>query len=59
MNIHTGFVGALDAIILFLTAALTLVVLFVLFNPAADGGRLAHAGQGTINATTVVVASRA
>lgn len=59
MNIHTRFVGALDAIILFLTAALTLVVLFVLFNPAADGGRMAHARKGTINATTVVVASHA
>ncbi len=59
MNIHTRFVGALDAIILSLTAALTLVVLFVLLNPAADGGRLVHATKETINATTVVVASRA
>ena len=43
MNFHTRLVGAFDAIILSLSAALTIVMLFVLFNPAADGGRVTEA----------------
>jgi hypothetical protein len=43
VNFHTKLVGAFDAIILSLSAALTIVMLFVLFNPAADGGRMAAA----------------
>jgi hypothetical protein len=57
VKIHSRFVGALDAIIFSSTVALKLVVLFVLFNPAADGGRVAH--DPAINATTAVVASLA
>ena len=57
MNIHSKFVGALDVIILSLTGAMSLVVLFVLFNPSADGGRVAS--NAPLNATTAVVASLA
>ena len=59
MNIHTRLVGAFDAIILSLTAALTLVVLFVLFNPSADRGHLVQTKDQAINATTAAAASRA
>ena len=45
MNFHTKLVGAFDAIILSLSAALTVVMLIVLFNPAADGGRAAAPRQ--------------
>lgn len=62
MNIHTKLVGALEAIILSLTAAMTVVVLFVLLNPAADGGRVAQetgvAIDATVNATTAAAANR-
>lgn len=40
MNIHTKLVGAFDAIILSLTAAVTIAILAVLLNPSLDNVRL-------------------
>ena len=39
MNIHTRFVGAFDAIILSLHAALMIALLLALLDPTYDGGR--------------------
>ena len=39
MNIHTRFVGAFDAIILSLHAALMVALLLALLDPTYDGGR--------------------
>lgn len=36
MNIHTKLVGAFDAIILSLTAAVTIAILLVLLDPSFD-----------------------
>ena len=36
VNIHTRLVGAIDAVVLSLTAAMTVAMLFVLFSPPAD-----------------------
>ena len=36
MNIHTKLVGAIDAVVLSLTAAMTVVVLIVLLSPNAS-----------------------
>lgn len=38
MNIHTKLVGAFDAIILSLTAAVTVAIVMVLLNPSFDKG---------------------
>ena len=39
MNIHTRLVGAFDAIILSLTAAVTVAILVVLIDPSFDRAR--------------------
>jgi hypothetical protein len=39
VNIHTRFVGAFDAIILSLHAALMIAMLLALLDPTYDGGR--------------------
>ena len=36
MKIHTRLVGAIDAVVLSLTAAMTVAIAFVLFSPPAD-----------------------
>ena len=36
VNIHTRLVGAIDAVVLSLTAAMTVAMIFVLFSPPAD-----------------------
>jgi hypothetical protein len=36
VNIHTRLVGAIDAVVLSLTAAMTVAIAFVLFSPPAD-----------------------
>lgn len=38
VNIHTKLVGAFDAIILSLTAAVSIAILLVLLNPSLDKG---------------------
>ena len=43
MNIHTRLVGAIDAVVLSLTAAIHVAMLFVLLGPPVDGeGRAQH-----------------
>jgi len=39
VNIHTRLVGAIDAVILSLTAAVTVTMLFVLLDPHAPAER--------------------
>jgi hypothetical protein len=36
VNIHTRLVGAIDAVVLSLTAAMTVAIVFVLLSPSAD-----------------------
>ena len=36
MNIHTRLVGAIDAVVLSLSAAMTIAMVFVLLNPPVD-----------------------
>jgi hypothetical protein len=41
VNIHTRLVGAIDAVVLSLTAAITVAMLFVLLSPPVDRDGLA------------------
>lgn len=48
MSIHTKLVGAIDALVLSLTAAMTVAMLFVLLSPPVDGDGLAEHYSVTI-----------
>lgn len=48
MNIHTRLVGAIDAVVLALTAAMTIALLFVLLSPSAEHDDLARHYSVTI-----------
>jgi hypothetical protein len=39
VNIHSKLVGAIDAVVLCLTAAVTIVMIFVLLSPSSPVGR--------------------
>jgi hypothetical protein len=48
VNIHTRLVGAIDAVVLSLTAAMTVAMFFVLLSPPVDGDGLAEHYSVTI-----------
>jgi hypothetical protein len=48
VNIHTRLVGAIDAVVLSLTAAMTVAMLFVLLGPPADSDGLSKHYSVTI-----------